>query len=176
MKKTLLLTLLVSFLSFYSFSQDAKYGVRAGMNISNLDFDPDADFKNQHRNGLMIGFFGEFHLSQTVLLAPELQWSSEGAKAEDIRVDYIQVPVLLKFKLGKKLHLGLGPQVGVKVHEFEDGFKNFGYSGVGGLEYKLSHQLFLDARYTYGLANVLDDDLGMEAKNSNIQFGFGFKF
>lgn len=176
MKKTLLLTLLVSFLSFYGFSQDPKYGVRAGLNISNMDFEPDANFQNKHRNGFMIGFFGEFNLSQTILLGPEIQWSSEGAKAEDLRIDYIQVPVLLKLKIGNKFHLGFGPQVGVKVHEYEDGFKNFSYSGVGGIEYKLSQQLFLDARYTYGFSNVLDDELAIEAKNTNIQFGFGFKF
>ena len=76
MKKALLFVLLVSFSAFYGFSQGTKYGVRAGLNISNMDFDPDATFNNQHRNGLMIGFFGEFGLSKSVAFAPELQFSS----------------------------------------------------------------------------------------------------
>lgn len=167
---------MVGFLSFYGFSQDAKYGVRAGLNVSNMDFEPDATFENKHRNGFMIGFFGEYHLSKSVLLAPELQFSSEGAKDESIRLDYIQAPIYFKFKLGNKFHIGVGPQVGVKIHEYEDGIRNFAYSGVGGLEYKLSHQLFLDARYTYGFSNVLEDYQAFEARNTNIQFGFGFKF
>ena len=67
MKKTLILAVLVGLSTFYGFSQDTKYGVRAGLNISNMDFDPDATFENKHRNGFMIGFFGEFGLSKSVL-------------------------------------------------------------------------------------------------------------
>ncbi|WP_242087325.1 porin family protein [Aestuariivivens sediminis] len=176
MKKTLLFFLLVTFSAFYSFSQGTKYGVRAGMNVSNMDFDPDATFSNQHRNGLMIGFFGEFGLSKSVAFAPELQFSSEGSKATDFRLDFIQIPAMFKFRLSEKFHLGLGPQAGIKVYEHEDGIKNFVYSGVGGIEFKLSHTLFLDARYTYGFTNVLEDDVPFEGKNTNIQFGFGYKF
>ena len=176
MKKALLFVLLVSFSAFYGFSQGTKYGVRAGLNISNMDFDPDATFNNQHRNGLMIGFFGEFGLSKSVAFAPELQFSSEGSKAEAFRLDFIQLPALFKFRLSEKFHLGIGPQAGVKVYEHEDGVKNFVYSGVGGIEFKLSHTLFLDARYTYGFTNVLEETMSLEAKNTNIQFGFGYKF
>lgn len=176
MKKTLLIAVILCFTAFYGFSQDTKYGVRAGINISNMDFEPDANFENKHRNGFMIGFFGEFGLSKSVLFAPELQFSSEGAKDEAIRLDYLQVPLYFKFKLGDKFHLGVGPQVGVKIHEYEDGIRNFAYSGVGGIEYKISHQLFVDARYTYGFSNALDDNQAFEATNTNIQFGFGFKF
>jgi opacity protein-like surface antigen len=150
--------------------------VRAGLNISNMDFDPDATFNNQHRNGLMIGFFGEFGLSKAVAFAPELQFSSEGSKNEAFRLDFIQVPAIFKFRLSEKFHFTVGPQVGVKVYEHEDAVKNFAYSGVGGLEFKLSHTLFLDARYTYGLTNVLEDNISLEGKNTNIQFGLGYKF
>ncbi|TWO32852.1 PorT family protein [Seonamhaeicola sediminis] len=176
MKKTLLLTVLIGLATLYGFSQDTKFGVRAGLNISNMDFKPDATFSNKHRNGFMIGFFSELRLAKGVAFAPELQFSSEGGKEESIRIDYIQVPAFFKFKLSDKLHIGAGPQVGIKVHEYEDGFKNFGYSAIGGIEFKISHQLFVDARYTYGLVNVLDDIESFEAINTKIQFGFGYKF
>lgn len=176
MKKTLLLAVFIGLSTIYGFSQETKFGVRAGLNISNMDFEPDATFSNKHRNGFMIGFFGEFGLSKGVALVPELQFSSEGGKDESIRIDYIQVPAYFKFKISEKLRLGLGPQVGIKVHEYEDGFRNFAYSGVGGIEFKVSHQLFVDARYTYGFVNALDDIESFEATNTNIQFGFGYKF
>lgn len=175
MKKTLLFVVLLG-LSYYGFSQGTKYGVRAGYNISNLDFKDVPPLDNKHRNGFMIGFFGEYGLSKTVSLMPELQFSSEGANNEPIRIDYLQVPVLLKFRLSEKFNIGFGPQVGVKVHEYEDNIKNFAYSGVGGIEYKLNHSFFLDARYTYGFSNIFDDKVAVEAKNTNIQFGLGFKF
>jgi len=176
MKNTILLIALFC-MSYYGFSQDTKYGVRAGINISNIGFE-DAPFDgNDHRNGFMIGFFGEYGLSKTVSIMPELQFSAEGAKRESLRLDYLQVPVLIKFKLGDKFSIGAGPQVGVKVHKHSDGINNFAYSGLAGLEYKISHSLFVDARYTYGFRNIFDEDLiDAEAKNTNIQFGFGFKF
>ena len=49
MKKILLLVLVLS-ASFYGFSQDAKFGVRAGINVSNLDFDGTPAADNTHRN------------------------------------------------------------------------------------------------------------------------------
>ncbi len=196
MKKLLLLTVLLGF-SFYGFSQDkdsnkvkdsvnvkpkgstfhgVMYGVRGGYNISNLSFDTTPTMANKHRNSIYIGFFANIGLSKTVSLAPEIQFSAEGANEEKLHLDYIQAPILFRFRLSEKVHIGAGPQVGLKVHKYEDGVKNFAYSGVGGLEYKLSHVLFADVRYTYGFSNIFDEKLSAEAKNSNIQIGIGYKF
>ncbi|WP_345006117.1 porin family protein [Snuella lapsa] len=175
MKKALLLAVLLC-VSVYGFSQGTKYGVRAGYNISNLDFDGTPILDNEHRNGFAIGFFGEYGFTKTFALMPEIQFSSEGGKTKALRLDYIQVPVLFKFRLSERIHIGAGPQVGVKVYEHEDGIRNFAYSGVGGLEIKLSHEFFFDARYTYGFSNIFDDNQNVEAINTNIQLGIGYKF
>ncbi len=175
MKKILLLAILFSF-SIYGVSQDIKYGVRGGFNISNLDFDTNTNLVNKHRNSIYIGFFANVGLSKTISIMPEIQFSAEGANAEPLHLDYLQAPIFLKFKLSQKIHIGAGPQVGIKVHKEEDGVKNFAYSGVAGLEYKINYALFADVRYTYGISNIFDNDLGVEAKNSNIQIGIGYKF
>ncbi|NMH89491.1 porin family protein [Flavivirga algicola] len=176
MKKILLLAILFSF-SIYGVSQDIKYGVRGGYNISNLDFDTNTTaFVNKHRNSIYLGFFANIGLSKAVALMPEIQFSAEGANAEPLHLDYIQAPIFLKFRLSEKIYLGVGPQVGIKVHKEGDGVKNFAYSGVGGLECKINYALFADVRYTYGFSNIFDDNLGVEAKNSNIQIGIGYKF
>jgi len=173
--KNIFLTLLLV-ISFHGFSQDVKYGVRGGYNISNLDFEGATPITNAHRNSIYIGFFGDIRLSKTVSLVPELQFSAEGAKVEVWQLDYIQAPILLKFRFSEKIHVGIGPQVGLKVNKVDDGVKNMAYSGVAGLEYKLSYMLFADVRYTYGITNVFDDTLPFEAKNRNIQIGVGYKF
>ncbi|MEN3323993.1 porin family protein [Mariniflexile soesokkakense] len=173
--KKILLILLLGF-SFYGFSQDVKYGVRGGYNISNLDFDSATPMTNKHRNSIYIGFFGDIRFSKAVSLAPELQFSAEGARVEVWHLDYIQAPVLFKFRLSEKVRFALGPQVGLKVNKVDDGARNFAYSGVAGVEYKLSHMLFAEIRYTYGLVDVFDENSAISAKNSNIQIGVGYKF
>ncbi|QCE43219.1 porin family protein [Psychroserpens sp. NJDZ02] len=178
MKKTILLLTFV-LTSFYGFSQDALYGVRAGYNISNLDFDPSVPtgVENAHRNGFFIGFFGEYSLSKSFSFAPEVQFSAEGAKDQELRINYIQVPLFFKYKIGKSLAIGVGPQASLKGHSYEDSLKNFGFSALGGLEYLISDEFFVDFRYSYGLSNVLDDNASdLEATNTNIQIGFGVKF
>jgi len=177
MKKTLLLLALVM-CSFYGFSQNALYGVRAGVNVSNLNFEPEvpAGVRNMHRNGFAIGFFAEYELSSSLSIAPELQFSAEGAKEENLRLDYIQMPVFFKYKISNKLAIGLGPQASLKSHDYEDGMQNLSFSGLGGLEYMISDEIFIDARYTYGFTNIFDDEVNLDATTENFQIGLGVKF
>jgi opacity protein-like surface antigen len=175
MKKLLLAILLLGF-SIYGFTQDVKYGIRGGYNISNLNFDGNIPMTNKHRNSIYIGFFGDVRLSKTVSIVPEIQFSAEGARVEVWQLDYIQAPVFLKFRLSEKIRFGVGPQVGLKVNKVDDGAKNMAYSGVVGVEYKLSHMLFADVRYTNGFVDVFDDNSTISAKNTNIQLGVGYKF
>jgi len=174
MRKTLLIIVILT-CSFNVYSQDGLYGVRAGLNISNLDFDPSPSFSNKHRNGFAFGFFAEFELSDEFLLMPELQFSSEGAKDKSLRLDYIQAPILVKYRITDKIFAGIGPTIGVKVHEENDGIKNFALSGTLGAEYAITNTFFIDARYTYGFTNVIDKEASIKARNTNIQIGIGYK-
>lgn len=156
--------------------QGVIYGVRGGYNISNLDFDGSPFMENKHRNSIYFGAFADIGLSNTVSLVPELQFSAEGAKDEKLHLDYIQAPIFLKFKLSKRIRFGIAPQVGWKVYKFNDGIKDVSFSGVTGFEYKINEVLFIDARYTYGVTNIFHEDLGIEAKNANVQIGIGYQF
>lgn len=196
MKKILLPVILLVF-SIYGFSQEktfdsipnlsatdqnnstfqgVKYGVRGGYNISNLDFDGAPIKDNKHRNSFYFGAFANIGLSRTLSVVPELQFSAEGANDETLHLDYIQMPILLRFRISEKFHAGLGPQVGLKVHKHEDGIANFAYSALAGVEYKINYAIFVDIRYTYGIRNIFDDKLGITAKNTNLQLGVGYKF
>ena len=196
MKKLLLFTILFGF-SFYGFSQNEdtivvtdstevkepgssslglKYGVRGGYTISNLDFEGTPTMDNKHRNSMYVGFFANIGLSRTLSLVPEIQFSAEGADAEPLNLDYIQMPVLLRFRINEKFHAGFGPQMGLKVHKYEDGMKNLAYSAVASVDYKINYALFVDVRYNYGIRNVFDEISGVVAKNRNIQLGVGYKF
>lgn len=175
MKKILLFTLLLA-LTIKGFSQSGTYGIRGGFNISNLNFDEVPTVENKHRNSIYLGVFADFRWTNLVSIVPELQFSAEGANDENLHLDYIQAPILLKFKVSPTVRLAAGPQVSLKSHKNEDGIKNFAYSAVGGAEYKINEMLFVDLRYTYGVSNIFDDDLSVEAKNTNIQIGVGYQF
>jgi len=175
MKKYLFAVLLVASTTV-CMSQDIRYGVRGALNVSNIDFEPDADFKNEHRNGFAFGGFVDFNITEKVSLLAELQWSAEGGKEEELRADYIHLPILFRFSLSDRFILGVGPKVSLKTWKANDGFSTAAFSGVAGLEYMITDELFVDARLSYGLTNILDQDLkSLEAKNHVIQFGFGIK-
>ena len=198
--KSFLLTLLLVSITTLSFSQEPavetakesakdadkkstiedtpeiKWGVRGGINISNLDFSPDPTFENKHRNGFAFGAFVDYGFSESFSILAELQYSAEGAEAETLRADYIQLPILFRFCLGEFLTVGAGPMASLKTWGHNDGFSTFTFSGVAGLEYMITDELFIDARVHYGFTNILDEDLTtQEAKPTTIQFGFGLK-
>ena len=197
MKKLLLFTILLG-LPVFGFSQDNNtenktsnteasesnttsfqgvvFGVRGGYNISNLDFDGTPFMENKHRNSFYFGAYADIGLSGGVSLVPELQFSAEGAKDEDLHLDYIQMPVFLKFKLNKRIRFGVAPQIGWKVYKFNDSVKDLAFSGVAGLEYKINEVLYIDARYTYGITNIFHENLGIDARNTNMQIGVGYQF
>lgn len=191
MKKTIILLsfLLVSILG-YSQNQ-ALYGVRAGYNISDLNFEENSfvDMPNHtHRNGFAIGFFGEYGFSEKFSLFVELQYSAEGSKEkydqiaqesgynpESLRVDALQLPIMGKVKLTDKLSVAVGPQIGLKIYAYEDNYTNIHLSAVGGLEYMVTDVFFVDLRYSHGFTNIFDKEVGIKATNENIQIGVGFK-
>ncbi|MGY0392322.1 porin family protein [Bizionia sp. KMM 8389] len=176
MKKQLLLLAFVIIASV-SYAQNASYGMRVGMNSSNLSYDPDLSYDPAERYGFAIGFFAEYDLSDSFAIAPEIQYSAEGRKHRTLRVDFIQVPVMFKYRLGSRFAIGAGPMVGVKIHEYEDGFNNFNYAAAGGIEFMITDEFFIDARYHYGFNDLLDNpDSDLEARNRAVQVTLGVKF
>ena len=176
MKKTILIITLVLSVSL-AFAQENVFGVRAGFNITNLNFEPEvpSGVKNAHRNGFAIAFLAEYGISQKFSIAPEIQFSAEGAKDKELRLDYIQMPIFLNYKICDKISVGIGPQFSLKAHDYKDGLKNFVYSGVLGVTYMVTDEIFVDARYSLGLTNVFDDNTKLDATNENAQFGIGIK-
>ena len=176
MKKSLVVIALI-FSVAVTFAQDNVFGVRAGYNVTNLDFSPEvpSGVENAHRNGFAIGFLAEYSLSDKFSVSPEIQFSAEGAKDKELRLDYLQMPILLNYKITRKIALGVGPQISLKAHDYEDGLQNFVYSGIAGLTYMITDEIFVDARFSYGLTNIFDSEVGLDAINKNLQFGFGIK-
>jgi hypothetical protein len=166
MKK--LITAVFLLITATGFTQTFQLGIKGGVNISNFT---GGDFKNLDKKSL-VGFHGggfiTFFLGDHLGIQPEVLFSSQGAKLENagnkenLKVSYINVPVLLKYRFTGGFYLEAGPQIGFKVNENTDNqqigdfAKSTDLSIAGGLGFHSSMGLGIGARYTAGLSKVGD--------------------
>lgn len=176
MKKLFLITA-VLFLGVSALNaQDLKFGAKIGANFSKLSGD---GVNGDNLTSFHVGVLAELNLIQNFSIQPELLYSSQGTdyQNEDIKLDYVSVPVLAKFYvITDKLSLEAGPQFSFLVNkDVPDTFrtKTFDFAAVGGLGYNLTSFLFVQARYVVGLTDTTKD---ASVTNQVIQLSAGFKF
>jgi len=182
---SIVVTLLATSLENTVFGQ-ARAGIKAGLNVSNLYID-DLDDENA-RYGFNIGLFGQVLASETFAIQPELLYSTKGSKAfykgskafyEGIvdqtvkyNINYLDLPVLAVFKLGESAEIHVGPYASYLLNanitysgdiingddEIDrDHLKSFDYGLVGGFGLNFG-AVQVGARYNYGLAKIADSD------------------
>lgn len=192
------ITLMVLSLSAVK-AQEARMGVKGGLNISNLYVDNVND--ENSRLGFNVGLYGQILSTEFFAIQPELLYTTKGSKNEydgfvdqDVKfnLNYLEVPVLAVFKLGEvaELHAGgygsylLGANVsyaGDLINGGEeldrDNFKSYDYGLVGGLGLNFGN-VQIGTRYNYGLVKLAKTDnaktvLG-DSKNSVAQVYVAF--
>lgn len=153
--------------SSYCLSQGIpKYGFKAGANFSDLTFEGKRSADT--RSGFVAGFFINYGINEKFRVQPEFIYSSQGSK--QFKIEYLQLPVMLKYKIKKTLNVQLGPEVGVKIHEFEDGVRNISYGVNAGIGIGLLDNLDFEIRYGYGLSQIFDEvTLFQDSKNRYVQ-------
>jgi hypothetical protein len=170
MKKLLIIPLIV--ISSGLFAQNFQLGLKGGINVSNFT---GSTFENVDKKALL-GFHGGAFLSllfgDHVALQPEALFSTQGARVSTVngnerwRVNYLNVPVNLKFRFNGGFYLEAGPQVGFKLSEnipnqsTEDFAENMDFSVNAGLGFHGKSGLGIGGRYVLGISKVgnLDDD------------------
>ena len=192
------------------------FGVKAGYNYSTFSGETSSLSTIEGLSGFYIGGLVELPISNVLSIQPELIFSRQGVawKRElkgfgmsvninnaDIRLDYLNIPVMAKVNLGP-LFLQGGVQFGFlvskpKVNRLpntslftlldKDSYNSFDF-GVGvGLGFNFNRRFFAEARYTHSLTNVFDpnDDYfkasGIGSNNNNfknavLSIGLGVKF
>lgn len=175
-----------------------KYGVKAGVNLSNMSNDMTFDPAFSMGIGFQIGALVNFHWGQRTAsslpgtglwgLQPELLFSNQVIKSDggDLKLNYIKVPVMLKVYPLARLSVEVGPEFSYLIFSSPESMKidgatvkvgdckgfNFG-AGVGAA-YEFNFGLMVGARYSMGFT-----DLGKNLKwknNSNIQITAGWLF
>ncbi|MBN1939715.1 MAG: PorT family protein [Candidatus Aminicenantes bacterium] len=178
-------------------------GIKAGFSLADMNgADWDEDFRA--KPGYSLGAFLTLDLAPGLSLQPEVFFVQKGSRASDgdltmaVRLNYFEIPVLLKYALlsspKAKVFIFAGPALAMKfdsrlyvAYEGESSTQDFGESKpfdvglVFGGEVAVPlgrNTLLLDIRYTLGLTNCCQDGNGdrYRVKNSAILFlaGIGF--
>ena len=183
MKKLLVSAILLA--TGFVNAQDVKFGVKLGLNIANISGDIE---DNKSLFGANLGGFAEIKLSDKLAFQPELLFSMQGSKYEDIatKLNYINIPLLAKYNLNEKFSVLAGPQIGflmsaklkdsTKSVDIKEGFNTTDFGLNVGAGYNVTENILVDARYNFGLSNILKDADGFSQKNSVFQLSIGYKF
>lgn len=187
-------------------SLQPKFGVKGGINLSNLYVD-DVDDENM-KVGINVGVFAKFPLTKGFSIQPELLYNSKGAKLKynnavlgqgeyRYNLNYVDLPVLAVFNVGKNFNIHAGPYVSlltsanIKRLDTETGdvdhiadlntddFNRFDYGLAGGVGLDIQN-FTIGARYNYGLHEIGKDGIAGQAtknsKNSAFTFYIGLGF
>lgn len=161
----------------------AQFGIKGGLNFASLN-GSDADAFDG-LTSFHIGLVKEISVFDNLSIQPELLYSTQGAKIDqpdgdedNYKLNYLTLPVLLKFYLNNEFSIHGGPQVAVLLGETKNvapiDTNTFDYGFAAGLEYAITKGFFVQGRYYYGGLTEITDDA--DIKNSVIQLSLGFKF
>lgn len=198
---TTLTLLLTASLAVNAQSKDsnAEFGFKGGVNFSNM-YTEDVD-DNNVLTSFNAGIYAKLPLTDAIAIQPELLYSRKGAElvynnvfaegTAKFKLNYIELPILLKFNLTNNFNIHAGPyfaylidtQVTNKTNDgtfdFEDNYDNddfnkfdYGLSAGVGLDFE---SIGIGVRYNYGLQTVgKDRDFAgttytvPDGKNSNL--------
>lgn len=191
-----------------------NFGVKAGYNYSTFSGETSSISTIEGLSGFYIGGLVELPISNMLSIQPELIFSRQGVDlrqglknlsirtdTSEIRLDYLNIPVMAKVNLGP-IFLEGGVQFGFLVNKpkvdsyianvylrnllDKDSYNSFDFGVGAGLGVKLNQRFFVETRYTYSLTNVFEPNDkhfksslisdGDNFKNSVFSIGLGMKF
>lgn len=167
-------------------AQNVNIGTKIGLNSHTINSDNNSDFDS--RIGIHAGLIGHIHLNNEFALQPEIMYSMQGAKSgnTELKLDYINIPVLAQYMFDNGFRLQAGPQLGFLINaegenndstnDLKDDFKSVdaGLSfGVGYIHPPTSFGI--DARYNLGISDI-SESANVETTNRGFQIGIFYLF
>ncbi len=182
---TTLFVIIVFFLFQPATAQKISTGVKAGINIATL-----SNGSSDLRAGFHAGVFADFDLSWSLNLQGEALYSTQGRTLKTnngtkvLALDYLLIPLMLKYYPVDKLYIVFGPQAGFLINaisknendeetEVNSSYEDFDLSLNVGLGYNATKKLFVFSRYNYGLTDITTDTRNL--KHRVIQAGVGYR-
>jgi Outer membrane protein beta-barrel domain len=179
---------------------DWHFGLKADLNLSHIQGNGTA---SGYTSGFQAGGFAERVLDKTWSLQGELLFTQNNSKrssiadfetyyntsanpfsAEDIKLAYISIPVLIKYNVTNAFSFLAGPQYSILLVDAESllrpphentAFKTSEFSGNVGAQFNIS-KVALYGRYNFGLANINNIENSKYAwHSSHVQLGIAVK-
>jgi hypothetical protein len=181
MKKILLTVMIISTVNvLFAQKQHVEYGLKGGVNFATLNTDENNDLSN--RTSFHLGGLAHVHLSKQFAIQPELMYSGQGANSSggDIKLSYINAPVIGQYMFGEGFRIQTGPQFGLLVgakageSDAKDNFNGFDLSWTFGAGYLTPSGFGIDARYNLGLTDISKSTTNV--KNRVWQLGLFYQF
>ncbi len=181
-----------------------RFGIKGGANLANLIVRGDAannSYETNRKTSFYGGLFANIPMGGMFRFQPEVLYSSQGAKVVNAftagtvqgtdrfeqDLGYIAVPLMVQVQAPGGFFIEAGPQVSYLVSDKRNessvrpelDFDRVDVAGAAGLGYLSRVGLGINARYNFGLANIINDGdskEGLEMKNSVIQVGLVYQF
>lgn len=184
MKKLLLVTAITILGLANINAQDVEFGIKGGLNFATITGENTS--KDQIITAFNFGAMAEIKISEKFSFQPELLYSGQGYDTDIdsegiIALNYLNIPLMAKYYVTKKLSLEAGPQIGFLLstkggtEDYKDLFKTTDFGVNLGIGYKLDSGLNFGARYVLGLSNI-NDVGGTTNKNGVFQLSIGYFF
>lgn len=210
MKKKMVFVFLLFTLGVYAQTDDTatpsrfSYGVSGGVNFSNLL--QGSDGAQNPITGFHFMGFGEYRFSDKFSIQPGVAYSRQGAETDEMydpesnttikfkmALDYVNVPIFLKYYIVKGFGVEAGPQIGFLTSakakdivvdgvssdidvDIKDMFKGVDFGFDIGAFYAFEQGFLVGGRYNMGLTDIAEDNPDDPITNGVFQLYLGFKY
>lgn len=194
MKKSIAILAALLAVCTTSFAQDFGWGVKVGLNVSDMSDLSGSDAKT----GLTAGVFADYRFNDWFAVSGDLLFSRQGTKFKEdgdkttIKSSYLNIPILANFYVLDDLAFKIGIQPGFMLSAkgkyksdgqnysegISDNFHTVDFVFPVGVSYELFNKIILDARYNIGVANVLKstDNSNLNVHNNYFTIAVGYRF
>lgn len=183
MKKLFFVVAVAICFSTSAMAQGVSGGIKAGLNFANQKFSSSLfSATPDSRTSWHAGFFltvkaGSFGVQ------PEILYNSVGSKvATDVtKIDYVSIPVMIRFNFAKIVNLHAGPQFGLLLSatddsgDIKDQFKSNDLSIGAGIGLDIPMGLTASVRYVFGVSDINNSPDDVKITNNVVQVSLGYK-
>ncbi len=191
MNRLILSSVLIAFFATCTFAQGVSFGVKGGLNISNVNASGGAITLNtKSLAGFHLGGYMTAMLTSNLGIQPELLYSTQGDVYDVLGLsfttnfNYITIPLLLRYNANDMISFHAGPQFGLLTSanvssgstttDVKDQYNGTDFGLAFGGTVDLPMKINLTVRYCLGLSDV-DKNSNSTTTTTNFQLSAGYK-